>query len=64
LPMEQRTIIVDRLPSILCIALTTAETNSLPNLNDPEELLKGVKLKYENLREEVREVTNKTVSLV
>lgn len=63
LPLVQKTVVLDRPPHILCVAIPSAKDN-LPDLSNPKELLDGVKMKFENFKGEEREIFYKTVSLV
>jgi hypothetical protein len=64
LPLTQKTVVVDRLPHVLCVALPSAEKAAMPDMSDPKKLLEGVTIKYTNLDGKEREVFYKTVSLL
>ncbi|KAG9676533.1 hypothetical protein KCU99_g2715, partial [Aureobasidium melanogenum] len=64
LPFSQKTVMLDRLPHVLCVGMNTGEKDSLPDLKDPNTVLGGVELKFEHISGEERSVKYKTVALV
>ncbi|THW49424.1 hypothetical protein D6C77_06766 [Aureobasidium pullulans] len=64
LPLQQKTVFVDRPPHILCVALNIKEPDTLPDLNDWREVLDGFDLAFETIQGSTRHVFYECVALV